>query len=700
MSNQIITLTVPGIDQSDGPATNVSGLVGSKTVELSGQYAGSYTILGSHDGLSYAPLLVFDSGSGAQSVRQTTNAVVKFMKVRRKATNITAVGASVLGLTTTTNSFISLAPIPAGTNTGPLGSTDIWTVVPPTGIELGLSAICAGNFVGTIALEGSLDNVSFSPIEGGFLVGDGSGQKELSPLVTVDTVRFVRLNVLPGTKISGPVSVTIGGGLAPSSGGGGVALVHSGTAIFVDNTDPTNPIVNNTGVTSFNGNTGAVKGTLANIYAFGVADSLVTDNTMVGTISSMFFDSAGRLNVTTNAGQEGDSNPFVNLEHRVLAQGNEDFQHDTVRFLAASGVGTFAASVPTGWRHTYDLVLDATATTIHVAIERVATGNVTLGGAWWFPSGGIAPGQTPIVVEEVQLTRPDAVGVQISQRANTGTYAAQVFIPGTGVATAAAALVSAAVGDGANPPPAGSGVGWFVYAGFGTLPLLGMMNLIFDDTGFLTEKTHWEAWGTINDVPTRFATFGSVNKEGVGSSSGLFTYQANGVAAPVSAAGTAATRYNGTTNQLEYSKNGGPWTPFTATVGKFTGVLIPSGGGAASTFLGDPGSQPLINSNSSSNDEYPTSARVITKLWVCAMSGNGATAYTVTLWRRPSGGAMAATAMTVTVTAGAAAGQTFVDSAHPITFADGDTFALQAAIAASGEGPQVLSATLEGNVLL
>jgi hypothetical protein len=546
MSNQIITLTVPGLDQSDGPATNVSTFVGNKTVEISGSYVGSYTVLGSHDGLVFVPLLVFDSGSGVQSVRLTTNVVVKFMKVRRKAQNLTAVTIAVAGLTTATNSFIALAPIPAGTNTGPQPSTDVWAVVPPTGIESGLSAICSGNFIGGIALEGSLDNINFSPIEGGFLVGSGSGGKELSPLITGDTVRFVRLNVQPGTRLAGPVSVTIGGGLAPSGGGGGVTLVHSGVAISVDNTDPTNPIINNTGVTSYNGATGAVtgvasitagaginvnnaipsapvvtntgvlswngstgvvKGTLANIYAFGVIDSSVTDNTLAGVIDSIFFDPSGRINVTTNAGQEANTDPFVNLSHNVLGQANQDFTRETVRYLAASGVAVFAASIPTGWRKIYDLILDASASTIHVAVERIVTGNSTIGGSWWFDGGGIAPTQSPIVAKEVQLVRPDGVSGQISQQANNGTYAAQVFIPSTSATSqTTAAFVSIAVGDGGNPPPAGTGIGWFIYAGFGTLPLLGMLRVVFDDTGGLTEKSHWEMWGTINDVPTKMLT--------------------------------------------------------------------------------------------------------------------------------------------------------------------------------------------------
>ena len=133
-----------------------------------------------------------------------------------------------------------------------------------------------------------------------------------------------------------------------------------------------------------------------------------------------------------------------------------------------------------------------------------------------------------------------------------------------------------------------------------------------------------------------------------------------------------------------------------AVVGKFSGVIVTSAVGATLTQLGDPGSQPAIVSNSSSLNEYPTSLRLITRLRVCAISGNGSTSYTVTLYKRPSGGAQAATAMQVTVPGGASVGQTFADLAHPILFGDGDTFALQVDSGATAEGNKVVNATLEG----
>ncbi|HXJ30604.1 MAG TPA: hypothetical protein VNG35_08195 [Gemmatimonadales bacterium] len=141
---------------------------------------------------------------------------------------------------------------------------------------------------------------------------------------------------------------------------------------------------------------------------------------------------------------------------------------------------------------------------------------------------------------------------------------------------------------------------------------------------------------------------------------------------------------------------GGGGGTLLGVVAKFSGAIITSAGGATFTQLGDPGSQPLINSNSSNNTEYPTSARSISVLWVFASTGNGATPYTVTLYKRPAGGALAATTMQVTVPGGAAVGATFRDSAHPVTFADGDSYAVRVDSAATGEGNKFVLAQLEG----
>lgn len=93
--NQIVNLPVPASDNTDGAAVDVSGLVGEKSVEISGTYAGSYVVLGSHDGNRYVPVLSFNSGSGEQAFKQTMNVVLRFMRVRRRAQNISNISVNI-----------------------------------------------------------------------------------------------------------------------------------------------------------------------------------------------------------------------------------------------------------------------------------------------------------------------------------------------------------------------------------------------------------------------------------------------------------------------------------------------------------------------------------------------------------------------------------------------------------------------------
>ena len=93
--NQIVNLPVPNGDNQDGAAVDVSGLVGEKSVEISGTYSGNYIILGSHDGSRYVPVLAFNSGAGKQAFKQTMNVVLRFMRVRRRAQNLSDIAVNI-----------------------------------------------------------------------------------------------------------------------------------------------------------------------------------------------------------------------------------------------------------------------------------------------------------------------------------------------------------------------------------------------------------------------------------------------------------------------------------------------------------------------------------------------------------------------------------------------------------------------------
>jgi hypothetical protein len=127
-------------------------------------------------------------------------------------------------------------------------------------------------------------------------------------------------------------------------------------------------------------------------------------------------------------------------------------------------------------------------------------------------------------------------------------------------------------------------------------------------------------------------------------------------------------------------------------VAKFSGVLVQQPSGTSATFLSDSGEVGNIAINDGSPQLYPTSARTVRRLRVCSKSGTGSKALVVTLYKNG-----VATAMVVTIAASAAPGTTGVDSAHPITFADGDQFDVCASMTSgAGDGPYFLSATIEG----
>lgn len=93
--NTIVPLDVPTAARSEGIPTDVSGLVGDKSVEVSGTYDGLYVILGSHDGLSYVPILNFSSGVGVESFKQSMAFILRFVKVRRRSRNLSPVNISI-----------------------------------------------------------------------------------------------------------------------------------------------------------------------------------------------------------------------------------------------------------------------------------------------------------------------------------------------------------------------------------------------------------------------------------------------------------------------------------------------------------------------------------------------------------------------------------------------------------------------------
>lgn len=204
--NQIVSLPTPS--SGLGPATDVSTLTDDKSFEISGNYAGRIVIFGSHDGSTYVPLLIFDSGAGAQAYKQSLSVVTRFLKVFRNTSSGGEVGVFVASGTSTLNNFIALGTLGVGAK-GPQTSVDLWTLVPATGLNANFSIFGRGAIAGVVAIEGSQDNIAWNPL-GSFVAGaQSTGVLNFSPLVVPSVVRFVRPNVLG--QILQPMVLTIGG---------------------------------------------------------------------------------------------------------------------------------------------------------------------------------------------------------------------------------------------------------------------------------------------------------------------------------------------------------------------------------------------------------------------------------------------------------------------------------------------------------
>lgn len=119
----------------------------------------------------------------------------------------------------------------------------------------------------------------------------------------------------------------------------------------------------------------------------------------------------------------------------------------------------------------------------------------------------------------------------------------------------------------------------------------------------------------------------------------------------------------------------------------FSGAII-GGAGATVSYLGDAGIIGAVNQTTAFR--RATSLRLMLRLRVTSISNTSANAVTCTLYKNG-----VATAMQVSIPAATAANTKFVDSAHPILFADGDDLDLRLDDAADVGAQVNVSAGLE-----
>ena len=205
------SVSVPVPYSGDGPAVDVSALVGPKTVQLSGTYEGYYDLLGSQDGQTFAPIASFSAG-GPEGIEQTIPGAFSSVKLRSGATGAAGVVCEVSGISGAgENGFGVVASLEAGAS-GLTPVVDAATFVPPTGPEMDACFLCGGAFSGPIVVLGSIDGVEFNPLGAwnpGKIPQGAPLSQELAPLVTEAKVRYVRL--LVSGVVTGATTVTMGG---------------------------------------------------------------------------------------------------------------------------------------------------------------------------------------------------------------------------------------------------------------------------------------------------------------------------------------------------------------------------------------------------------------------------------------------------------------------------------------------------------
>ena len=236
----IAAINIPVPVSGDGPAVDISNLVGQKTVELTGDFVGQFVLLAGHVAGTLVPVVQFDAGS-PEGVQQTLDEAYQFVAVRKRAN--TTVGSTItMNVSAVTapgqNFFASLAVINPGPVVPPQPIIDTAALFPPTGLETAINIICVGDFEGPIVVEGSIDGTDFSPI--GQFMGYPRGQTllgvqpplEFAPLATDDKTRYLRINV--GANIKGTTTLTIGGQIPAASSGATVdiGIVTTTTTVY------------------------------------------------------------------------------------------------------------------------------------------------------------------------------------------------------------------------------------------------------------------------------------------------------------------------------------------------------------------------------------------------------------------------------------------------------------------------------------
>ncbi len=307
-----------------------------------------------------------------------------------------------------------------GSNGITLGNTGVLSIVASNSTFVSSTPVLSAT--GNVTISSSLSAVG-TPGSSNYLRGDN---RWATPVTTITTQNSQYINLTPNSSSNGAVTITaqLSAAGSPTSsnflrgdnvwavpaGGGTVTSVNAGTGIAVDNSNPSDPIVSNTGVLSNIAGTGiSISGATGNstITNTGVHSLIAGSNVTLSPASGV-----GDVTVSVGGGGSIMSSFYVRGETGSLVEISDN---NTLKFLSNSSstnpiVTTVSEPSPGDQMVLYTWDLGKIST----AIEPIGGTNDYMVFTSQSPGGGVASGSYKVLSSNIPLNTFGAATADIS----------------------------------------------------------------------------------------------------------------------------------------------------------------------------------------------------------------------------------------------------------------------------------------------
>ncbi len=307
-----------------------------------------------------------------------------------------------------------------GSNGITLGNTGVLSIVASNSTFVSSTPVLSAT--GNVTISSSLSAVG-TPGSSNYLRGDN---RWATPVTTITTQNSQYINLTPNSSSNGAVTITaqLSAAGSPTSsnflrgdnvwavpaGGGTVTSVNAGTGIAVDNSNPSDPIVSNTGVLSNIAGTGiSISGATGNstITNTGVHSLIAGSNVTLSPASGI-----GDVTVSVGGGGSIMSSFYVRGETGSLVEISDN---NTLKFLSNSSstnpiVTTVSEPSPGDQMVLYTWDLGKIST----AIEPIGGTNDYMVFTSQSPGGGVASGSYKVLSSNIPLNTFGAATADIS----------------------------------------------------------------------------------------------------------------------------------------------------------------------------------------------------------------------------------------------------------------------------------------------